>query len=79
MVQTKTLPTRITLDKALAFMRQGGRLVLMHTVGHGQEYYMVPGGHVARKDACAILNRPDVQPFDDGLFPGHAQSWKMGA
>jgi hypothetical protein len=44
-----------------------------------QEYFVVPGGKISRQNAQAILGRPDVFPFDDGLFPGHPQSWKMGA
>jgi hypothetical protein len=25
-----------------------------------------------------LLERNDLQPFDDGLLPGHPQSWKLG-
>jgi len=41
---------KVPLDKALDLMRTGSRLQLMHTQ-HGQEYYVIPGGHVHRR--CA--------------------------
>jgi len=66
----------LSLDKALDRMRRGSQLVLMHS---DCAYYVVPGRRVAHKDANKILARPDVFPFDGGPFPGHPQSWKMGA
>jgi hypothetical protein len=60
-------------------MTGGALLKLMHTNnGNGHQYYVVPGGHVTHDDAIKILERPDVFPFDDGLFPGNPQSWKIG-
>lgn len=56
--------------------RADTRLMLMHT-RDGQEFYIVPGGRVDARDAQKILERPDVQSFDDGLFPGHPQQWRM--
>ncbi|MEY9413742.1 hypothetical protein ABIF69_000184 [Bradyrhizobium japonicum] len=50
--------------------RRDTRLMLMHT-HDGNEFYVVPGGRVDARDAQKILERPDVQSFDDGLFPGH--------
>jgi hypothetical protein len=71
----KTLP----LKKALDLLRQNGHLLmLMHEWGGGQEYYIIPGGHVDRKDAETILARPDVFPSHDGLFPESSQTWRMG-
>jgi len=78
-------PESLSLDKALNLMRKGSRLMLMHTaLSSGQnrtdlrQFYLVPGGHLKPAVAQAILNRPDVFVFDDGLFPGHPQSWKIG-
>ena len=64
---------------ALDRMRKGARLTLLHGYGRGLEYYVIPGGHIHRKDAEKILERPDIIVFDDGLFPGSPQSWKMGS
>jgi hypothetical protein len=40
-------------------------------------WYIVPGGEVTEKVAIALLERPDVQPNADGLFPGISQTFKM--
>lgn len=69
----------LTLSKAVDLLRhKGTRLVLLNSFGGLQEYYVVPGGHVARKDAQVILARPDVKVYDDGLFPDSPQSWQLG-
>ena len=65
----------LSLDKALDLMRRGARLMMMHS---DRQYYVVPGGHLKPADAQTILNRPDVLVFDDAVFPGHPQSWKIG-
>jgi hypothetical protein len=57
--------------------RTDTRLMLMHS-RDGDEFYILPrGGRVDARDAQKILERPDVRSFDDGLFPGHAQQWRM--
>lgn len=69
------------LKKALELMRiDGHRLMLMHTNGSpdGHAYYIVPGGYIEPETAKKIMARDDVMAQDDGLFPGHAQSWKLG-
>ena len=72
-------PREMALHKALDLLRlPNHRLMLMHVSGGQQEYFVVPGGKISRQNAQAILARPAVQPFADGLFPGHAQSWKIG-
>jgi hypothetical protein len=61
------------------FDAHGGRITqaqVMHT-RDGDEYYIVPGGRVDARDALKILERPDVRSFDDGLFPGHSQQWRI--
>lgn len=82
MTKRAKLPLKaIGLKKALELMRiQGHRLMLMHTTGseNGHAYYVVPGGYVEPDTARKIMERPDVQPQDDGLFPGHPQSWVLG-
>lgn len=68
----------LSLTKACdALRRHGTRLMIMHA-SDGDHFYVVPGGRVARDDALKILQRPDIHEFDDGLFPGNPQSWRIG-
>jgi hypothetical protein len=73
-MKTKSLK----LSEAENKMRTGSVLRLLHSYGRGLQYYLVPGGHVERKDAEKIIARPDVISMNDGLFPDSPQSWKMG-
>lgn len=67
----------LRFNKAVDLLHhKGTRLMLMHA-SDGDHFYIVPGGRVNRDDAAKILLRPDVQPFDDGLFPGNPQSWRI--
>ena len=67
----------LRLRKALDLLhRPGTRLMVMH--GHdGDEFYVVPGGRLDARDALKILESPDIKSFDDGLFPGQPQQWRM--
>jgi hypothetical protein len=70
----------LQLSNAVNLMRlPEHKLVLMHTNSGRMEFYVIPGGPVSQRDAELIISRPDVQPFDSGLLPGHPQSWKLGA
>ena len=60
----------------LLMHRPGTYLMLMHT-NEGAAYFVVPGGRVRCDDAAKIIARPDVVPWDNGLFPGIHQSWKL--
>lgn len=62
----------------LLLRKPEARLILMHC-NDGDHFYVVPGGRVKREAALKILARPDCREFDDGLFPGNPQSWKIGA
>ena len=54
------------------------RLKKMCVSGGRREYFAVPnGGMVAEKDALAIISRPEIGIFEDGLFPGNPQSWSV--
>ena len=68
----------LTLNKALNLLlhRKDARMMLMHTTD-GDHFYIVPGGRVDRTAAQKILKRPDIMEFDDGLFPGNPQSWRL--
>ena len=49
----------------------------MYVSGDRREYFVMPnGGMVAEKDALAIIARPEIGVFEDGLFPGNPQSWR---
>jgi hypothetical protein len=63
---------------ALELLREGRLLMKMHTA-HGRRWFIVPGGQVNDRTAERILQRPDVQPYDSGLFPGHDQTFRLGS
>jgi hypothetical protein len=68
---------KLTERGAVDLMRDGRRhLVQMHTVG-GKKWFLVPGGEVKGEIAQALLARPDIQPSNDGLFPGISQTYKF--
>jgi hypothetical protein len=75
MASNKTLKLELALD---LLRRQDHRLLQMHINQKEREFFVVPGGPVSQADAEEIIQRPDVFPYDDGLFPGCAQSWKLG-
>ena len=55
----------------------GSNLKKMYVSGGSREYFAVPnGGMVAEKHALAIIARPEIGVFEDGLFPGNPQSWR---
>ena len=67
----------ISLKKAFAALSlPGARMMIMHTA-EGDAYFIVPGGRVEQRDAEQIKLRADLETFDDGLFPGHEQSWRI--
>src|SRR5262249_60715160 len=61
---------------ALELMREGKLLMRMHTV-NGLRWFVVPGGQVAESVVKRIRARPDVQPHDNGLFPGCEQTFRL--
>jgi hypothetical protein len=70
----------ISQDKALRLMREGAYMMMMFTRDGTKDYFIVRkgGGKLKPMDAHKITERPDVFPQGDALFPGIAQSWKMG-
>lgn len=72
MVARQRNPGSLRLAQALDLLRlPDHRLVLMHTPSGVAYYVVVPGG-------LAIIARPDIHAFDDVLFPGCPQSWRLG-
>lgn len=70
--------TVLTYNKAFAaFSCPGARMMKMHTK-EGPQFYVIPGGRVEDADAARIMQRTNVEQFDDGLFPGNPQSWRIG-
>jgi hypothetical protein len=65
-------------NSALELMREGRPLMKLHTV-RGRRWFVVPGGEVSDRVAERILQRPDVQPHQDGLFPGCDQTFCLRA
>ena len=76
MTATKKRKQIITVFRALDLMRGGGTLVQMHSAS-GLRWYIVPHGEVTERVANELLKRPDIQPSQDGLFPGISQTFKM--
>jgi hypothetical protein len=70
-----------TLEKALDRLRKPGReLVLTCTPDtvSGRAFYIMPDGvRVADETAQKLLEDPSIQPYSDGLFPGHPQSYRL--
>jgi hypothetical protein len=74
-------PKKIGLNRAIDMMRSPGtRLVKMHTNDspEGFAHYLIPGGYVAPDTAEKIKQHPLVRSSEDGLFPGHDQTWRLG-
>lgn len=73
------MQTKITrVDRAADLMRKGGTLMQMHT-RWGLRWFITgsPGGECDPDVANKLLERPDVQPSNDGLFPGISQTFKI--
>jgi hypothetical protein len=68
------------LEKAIHLLRQpDAKLVRLHANNGTGGFYIWPrGGRVSDEVPQLLLGRNDVQPYDNGLFPGHAQSWRLG-
>jgi hypothetical protein len=65
-------------DRAVDCMRGGGTLVHMHSQSPTEkQWFVVPGDAVTDDVATKIRNRPDVSGHEDGLWPGHDQTWRM--
>jgi hypothetical protein len=68
---------------ALEYLREGSLLMRMHHSGDRLRWYIVAtercqgGGQIADAVAERILRRNDVQPHNDGLFPGCSQTYRM--
>ena len=68
----------LSLNGALNLLLHApGSSLKMYVSGGRREYFVVPnGGMVEEKHALAIIARPEIGPFEDGLFPGNPQSWR---
>jgi hypothetical protein len=69
----------LSFKKAINYLLHvpGSSLKKMFAPGGRREYFLMRnGGMVAEKDALAIIARPEISVFEDGLFPGNPQSWR---
>jgi hypothetical protein len=67
---------KIKTVQAADLMRVGSTLTQMHS-RNGLVWCLVPGGEVTERIANELLARPDVQPSNDGLFPGISQTFRL--
>jgi hypothetical protein len=59
-------------------MAEEGRLLVREHGPGGVRWIISPGGlHVPDRIAHRITNCQNVEPHDDGLFPGFAQSFRI--
>lgn len=65
------------IKKAIDLMHTGSRLMQMNKSGDSPAWYLVPGGEVTLEMAEQIKAMPDVSASEDGLFPGHSQTWRI--
>ena len=68
------------IDKALGLLRRpDARLVRLHANNGTGGFYIWPrGGPVSNEVAQLLLGRNDIQPYGNGLFSDHPQSWRLG-
>ena len=69
---------RITIAQAADMLRKSGAVLQRMHTRHGLQYFIVPGGEIPDKIATELIERPDVQPGGDGLFPGISQTFRLG-
>jgi hypothetical protein len=72
-------PKSLSTKTALSAMQRGASLVLMHdnAVPGGLSWCVLPGGRVSNEIARRIIVRGDVVSAEDGLLPGHSQTYRM--
>lgn len=70
-------PKAVGLKKAMDLMHRTGTRLVKMSHGDGFKYYLVPGGYIEPATAEKIKSHPYVQAMEDGLFPGHDQTWRL--
>ena len=68
--------SKLSLRRAEDLLRAGSTLVQMNTK-HGLVWFAVPGAELQDGVGEKLLERPDVQPSNEGLFPGISQTYRM--
>ena len=43
----------------------------------GCAHYIAPGGYIEPEVAEQIKNDPSVMAGEDGMWPGHSQTWRI--
>jgi hypothetical protein len=68
----------ITFNRAIDMLRSPERRLVKMSVNQSPAYFIAPGGPVSLEVAEKIKSHPLVHPMQDGLFPGHDQTWRIG-
>jgi len=58
---------------------QGIPEAIGRTIQHptGTEYFVVPGGRIARDVGDELIDMADIRPVDQGLFSRNPQTWEL--
>ena len=73
-----SVPKTVSLRRALDLLRlPGARMMKCHDKD-GVGYYVLGAGKLTDDDAHKILRQPNLIAFEDGLFPGNSQGWRLG-
>lgn len=79
-----TVPKTISLRRAMDLLRIHGNWMMMENNRDGASYWVMTrpaharGGRLSKEDAYTILKQPNLIAFEDGLFPGNSQCWRLG-
>ena len=76
MKKNTAMTKTIKASEAADLMRLGSVMRQMHT-RHGRKYFLIPGGEITDRVAAELLERPDIQPDNDGLFADTAQTFRL--
>jgi hypothetical protein len=79
----------LPFDQAVILMHHKGTRLMQMNTAHGLQWFVLSldarrrrkssshGGRIKSEDAEKILKRPDIRAQEDGLFPGHSQTYRM--
>ena len=66
---------KFTERDVVDFVREGRCVAQMHSRS-GLRWFLVPGGEIRADVAEKVIARKDIQPSNDGLFPGISHTFK---
>jgi hypothetical protein len=65
------------LHKAMDMLRRPDARLVQTNGPRAPQWWIVPGDRVDNKIAEKIKSHPQVVGAEDGMFPGHSQTWRM--